>query len=174
MATSLQSLLLVLSILLLANIATSSYHKALNFTLFQHETINKTGFIVYTGPTGPAVTLTTAPIGTINTFQDPLMATASNSSMVLGTVEGTSVTSGVDGLQGISMAKITLNLKGHKGSISILGVIRNIVPSDIPVVGGTGDFLFVGGYVTTSPVNVVGLTATFKIEFHLYWPPFPV
>ncbi|XP_077219636.1 uncharacterized protein LOC143853791 [Tasmannia lanceolata] len=171
MATSLQSLLLVLSILLLANIATCSDHKALHFTLFQHETINKTRFIVYTGPT---VTLTTAPIGTINTFQDPLMATASNSSMVLGIVEGTSVTTGVDGLQGISMAKITLNLKGHNGSISILGVIRNIVPSDLPVVGGTGDFLFVGGYVTTSPVNVVGLTATFKIEFHLYWPPFPV
>ncbi|XP_077219632.1 dirigent protein-like, partial [Tasmannia lanceolata] len=150
------------------------HHKALYFSLYQHETINKTGFIIFTGVAGPAVTLTTAPIGSIFTFQDPLMTTANNSSRVLGIVEGTSITSGLDGLQGITMAKITLNLKGYKGSISYLGVVHNLKPSDLSVVGGTGNFLFVHGYVTTSPVNVVGLTATFKIEFHLYWPPFPV
>ena len=60
------------------------------------------------------------------------------------------------------MAKITLNFKHRKGSISILGVTHNTKPSDHPVVGGTGDFLFVQGYITV----------VYKIEFHLYWPPY--
>lgn len=92
--------------------------------------------------------------------------------MVLGTAQGTSITSSLDGLQSISMAKITLNFKHRKGSISILGVTHNTKPSDHPVVGGTGDFLFVQGYITSSPVDLKGITVVYKIEFHLYWPPY--
>ncbi|XP_077221395.1 uncharacterized protein LOC143855095 [Tasmannia lanceolata] len=178
--TQLHSLLLILPLLLVTYKATSSHHhdhhhnRALHFSLYQHETINKTGFIIVSGVIGPGVSQTTTPFGTIFTFQDPMTVTAKTSSMVRGIVEGTSITSGLDGLRSISIAKITLNLKDHKGSISILGVVHNTKPSKLPVVGGTDDFLFVNGYVKSSPVNLVGLTVTYKIEFHLYWPPFPV
>ncbi|XWS45640.1 hypothetical protein CRYUN_Cryun15aG0153900 [Craigia yunnanensis] len=86
--------------------------------------------------------------------------------------DGTSVTSGFDGLRSISVAKITLRLKQHMGSNSIFGGKHNVMPSDHPVVGGTGDFLFVQGYVRSSPLNLKGLMVTYKIEFHHYWPPF--
>ncbi|XP_019421391.1 PREDICTED: dirigent protein 19-like [Lupinus angustifolius] len=147
--------------------------KSLHFSLYQHETINKTGYIIVNGVEGGAgVTQTTTPFGTLFVFQDPLTATANRSSKLVGTSEGTSITSSFDGLQSISIAKLTLHLKNHKGSVSIVGGTNNIKPSDHPVVGGTGDFLFVQGYVTSSPVDLKGLTVTYKIEFHLYWPPY--
>ncbi|KAF8410303.1 hypothetical protein HHK36_002829 [Tetracentron sinense] len=99
---------------------------------------------------------------------------ANGSSKTVGTCEGTSITSSLDGLQSISIAKITLSLKHYKGSLSIVGGTHNIKPSDHPVVGGTGDFLFVQGYVTSSPVDLKGLTVVYKIEFHLYWPPYAI
>ncbi|XP_057758929.1 dirigent protein 19-like [Arachis stenosperma] len=147
--------------------------KSLHFSLYQHETINKTGYIIVNGVQGGAsVTQTTTPFGTLFVFHDPLTLTANRTSKVVGTSEGTSITSGFDGLQSISIAKITLNLKNHKGSISILGDVNNIKPSDLPVVGGTQDFMFVNGYVTSSPVDLKGLTVVYKVEFHLYWPPY--
>ncbi|GJX07815.1 dirigent protein 19-like protein [Tanacetum coccineum] len=103
---------------------------------------------------------------------DPLTLKPNTTSKVVGTAEGTSITSGLDGLQSISIAKLTLDVKKHKGSISIVGGTHNIKPSNHPVVGGTDDFLFVQGYVTSSPVNLAGITVTYKIEFHLYWPPY--
>ncbi|MFS8010203.1 putative dirigent protein [Helianthus anomalus] len=146
--------------------------KSLHFALYQHETINKTGFIVVPGVAGPPVSQTTTPFGTLFVFQDPLTLKPNPTSKLAGTAEGTSITSGLDGLQSLSIAKVTLNVKKHKGSISLVGVTNNIKPSNHPVVGGTGDFLFVQGYVTSSPVNLVGLMVTYKIEFHLYWPPY--
>jgi hypothetical protein len=146
--------------------------KSIHFSLFQHETINKTGYIIVNGVAGPEVGQTTTPFGTLFAFQDPMTATANRSSKLLGIAEGTSITSSLDGLRAISIAKITLRLKNHKGSISIVGGTHNIKPSDHPVVGGTGDFLFVQGYVTSSPVDLEGITVVYKIEFHLYWPPY--
>lgn len=167
---------LILLVLPYKAISTSHHHtnglKSLHFALFQHETINKTGFIIVNGVAGPGVSQTTTPFGTLFAFQDPLTLTPNLSSKVVGTAEGTSITSGLDGLQSISIAKITLNIKRHKGSISIVGGTHNIKPSDHPVVGGTEDFLFVQGYVTSSPVNLTGLTVTYRIEFHLFWPPY--
>ncbi|KAI4314646.1 hypothetical protein L6164_027534 [Bauhinia variegata] len=181
MATS-SSLHCVLAILLLALIpfkATSSSHhnhqrlKSLHFSLFQHETINKTGYIIANGVEGgPGITQTTTNFGTLFAFQDPLTATANRSSKLVGIAEGTSVTSSLDGLRSISIAKLTLRLKHHKGSISIVGGTHNIKPSDHPIVGGTDDFLLAQGYVTSSPVNLKGKTVTYKIEFHIYWPPY--
>nr|XP_043635219.1 dirigent protein 19-like [Erigeron canadensis] len=146
--------------------------KSLHFSLYQHETINKTGFFIVNGVTGPPVSQTTTPFGTLFVFQDPLTLKPNYTSKVVGRAEGTSITSGLDGLRSISIAKITMNVKKHKGSISIVGGTHNIKPSNHPVVGGTGDFLFVQGYVTSSPVDLVGITVTYKIEFHLYWPPY--
>ncbi|KAK7253020.1 hypothetical protein RIF29_37398 [Crotalaria pallida] len=160
-------------------IACGSHHhhhhhlKSLHFSLYQHETINKTGYIIVNGIKGGAgVTQTTTPFGTFFVFQDILTATANRSSKVVGSSEGTSITSSFDGLQSISIAKLTLRLKHHKGSVQVVGGTNNIKPSDYPVVGGTGDFLFVQGYVTSSPVDLKGITVTYKVEFHLYWPPY--
>ncbi|XP_076882047.1 dirigent protein 1-like [Bidens hawaiensis] len=174
---SLMHILTPLLFLLVPLVATTHHHhhhglKSLHFALYQHETINKTGYFVVPGVAGPPVSQTTTPFGTLFVFQDPLTLKANRTSKLVGTAQGTSITSGLDGLQSISIAQINLNVKKHKGSISIVGVTNNIKPSNHPVVGGTDDFLFVQGYVTSSPVNLVGLTVTYKIEFHLYWPPY--
>ncbi|XP_062178190.1 dirigent protein 19-like [Alnus glutinosa] len=161
-----------------ATTSTSHHHhhkhglKSLHFSLFQHETINKTGYIIVNGVAGPAVGQTTTPFGTLFAFEDPMTVAANRSSKLVGIAEGTSITSSLDGLRSISIAKITLRLKNYKGSVSIVGGTHNIKPSDHPVVGGTGDFLFVQGYVTSSPVDLEGITVVYKIEFHLYWPPY--
>ncbi|XP_020218357.1 dirigent protein 23 [Cajanus cajan] len=149
-------------------------HKSLHMSLFQHETINKTGYVIVNGVEGGAeTTATTTPFGTLFVFQDPLTAKANRSSKQLGTAEGTSITSGLDGLSSISVVKLTLRLKDRKGSISIVGGTNNMKRSDHPVVGGTKDFLFVQGYVTSSPINLKGSTVVYKIGLHLYWPPYP-
>ncbi|XP_052197811.1 dirigent protein 11-like [Diospyros lotus] len=177
---------LLLLLLLLHSTAASASHrhrhrhrhrhikglKSIHFALFQHETINKTGYIVVNGVAGPGVSQTTTPFGTLFVFEDPMTLTANRTSRVVGTAEGTSITSGLDGLRSVSIAKVTMSLKRHKGSISIVGGTHNIKPSDHPVVGGTGDFLFVQGYVRSSPVDLTGLTVVYRIEFHLYWPPY--
>ncbi|KAL6224397.1 hypothetical protein ACLB2K_003252 [Fragaria x ananassa] len=172
---------LFVALLLVKATSTSHHHhhhhhhnqlKSLHFALFQHETINKTGYIVVNGVAGTGVSQTTTPFGTLFVFQDPMTVTANRSSKVAGRAQGTSITSSLDGLESISIAKITLRLKHHSGSISIVGGTHNIKPADHPVVGGTGDFKLVQGYVTSSPVNLQGLTVTYKIAFHLYWPPY--
>ncbi|KAK4347588.1 hypothetical protein RND71_033927 [Anisodus tanguticus] len=148
--------------------------KSIHFTLFQHETINKTAYAIVKGVAGPAISQTTTPFGTLYVFQDPLTLKANSNSKIIGTAEGTSITSSLDGLQSISIAKITLKMKHYKGSISVVGGTHNTKPSNHPVVGGTGDFLFAQGYVTSSPVDLVGITVTFKIQFHLYWPLYAI
>lgn len=177
-------LLILFSLLVVNGVSASSssdhhhHHKhhglkSLHFSLYQHETVNKTGFIIVRGIAGTAgVTQTTTPFGTIFVFNDKLTTTPEASSYVAGIAEGTSITSSLNGLRSLSAAKITLKIEGHEGSISILGGTHNTKPSDDPVVGGTGDFLFVQGYVTSSPVDLKGLTVVYKIEFHLYWPPY--
>lgn len=117
---------------------------------------------------------TTTPFGTLFVFQDPLTLKPNSKSKIVGIAEGTSITSSLNGLQSISVAKITLKMKHYKGSISVVGGTHNTKPSNHPVVGGTGDFLFVQGYVTSSPVDLSGITVTFKIQFHLYWPPYAI
>lgn len=183
MAYALQNYALNIFLLALALIpfegACGSHHhqlqhlKSLHFSLFQHETINRTGYVIVNGVQGgPGITETTTPFGTLFVFQDPLTVTANRSSKLVGIAEGTSITSSLDGLRSISIAKLTLRLKNHRGSVSIVGGTHNVKPSDHPIVGGTEDFLFVQGYVTSSPVDLKGFTVTYKIKFHLYWPPY--
>ncbi|ERM96125.1 dirigent protein 7 [Amborella trichopoda] len=155
--------------------ATSHHHhdlKSLHFSLYQQETINKTGYIVVNGVAGPPVGQTTTPFGTVFVFRDHLTLRANASSKVVGISEGTSITSALDGLQSISVAKITLKMKGMVGSLSILGSVHNTRASKLPVVGGTEDFMFVQGYIVSSPVDLQGIDVTYKVEFHLYWPPY--
>ncbi|XP_039135495.1 dirigent protein 11-like [Dioscorea cayenensis subsp. rotundata] len=146
--------------------------KSLHFSLYQHETINQTGYIIVNGVAGAGFGQTTSPFGTIIVFNDKLTTSKSSNSSVAGIAEGTSITSSINGLQGVSFAKITLKIKGHQGSISIVGGTNNVKPADHPVVGGTGDFLFVQGFVRSLPVELQGLRVVYKIEFNLYWPPY--
>ncbi|KAF0918910.1 hypothetical protein E2562_027349 [Oryza meyeriana var. granulata] len=146
--------------------------KKLSFTLYQQETLNRTGFMVVDGVAGVGVSQTTTPFGTVYVFRDGLTVRADRSSRVAGVVEGSSVTTSFDGLRSLSLGKITLDHRGRRGSLSVLGGTHNTQPSDCPVVGGTGDFAYAAGYVRTSPVNLRGSSLTFKVEFHLYWPPY--
>ncbi|TVU36307.1 hypothetical protein EJB05_18237, partial [Eragrostis curvula] len=146
--------------------------KTLNFTLYQQETINKTGYIVVAGVAGAGVSQTTTPFGTIYVFRDNLTVHADTGSRVAGVAEGTSITTSLDGLQSMSLAKVTIDHRGHRGSVSVLGGTYNTKPSDYPIVGGTGDFAYALGYLRSSPVNLLGQTVTYKMELHLYWPPY--
>jgi len=171
---------LLLFVLLFREASSISHHhhhhelKSIHFTLFQHETINKTAYLIVNGVAGPSISQPTPPFGTLYVFQDPLTLKAKSNSKIVGTAEGTSITSSLNGLQSISIAKITLMMNHYKGSISVVGGTHNTKPSNHPVVGGTGDFLFVQGYVTSSPVDLSGITVTYKIQFHLYWPPYAI
>ncbi|KAJ6736952.1 DIRIGENT PROTEIN [Salix viminalis] len=134
MAQLLQLCLLASSLFALSFKATSSSSsgdghglESLHFALYQHETINKTGIHHSEWPGGS------------RRWGKPQHPSAP-----------------FDGLRSISIAKITLRLKNRKGSISIVGGTHNIKPADHPVVGGTGDFMFVQGYVTSSPVDLKG------------------
>ncbi|KAM0862009.1 hypothetical protein ACQ4PT_045523 [Festuca glaucescens] len=146
--------------------------RTLSFTLYQQETINKTAYMVVDGVAGAGVSQTTTPFGTVYVFRDNLTMHADRASPVAGVAEGTSITTSLDGLLSLSMAKITIHHQGHRGSVSILGGTYNIGPSDYPVVGGTGDFAYAVGYVRSSPVNLRGSTVTYKFELQLYWPPY--
>lgn len=55
----------------------------------------------------------------------------------------------------MSLAKITIHHKGHRGSVSILGGTYNTKPLDYPV-GGIGDFAYALGY----PLFAGGLAGT--------------
>jgi len=146
--------------------------RTLNITLYQQETINKTAYIVVDGVAGAGVSETTTPFGTIYVFRDDLTVRADRASPVAGVAEGSSITTTLDGLQSLSLAKITVDHAGHRGSVSVLGGTYNTKPSDYPVVGGTGDFAYALGYVRSTPVDLRGRTVTYKMELHLYWPPY--
>lgn len=142
--------------------------KSLHFTLFQHETVNQTIYTIVNGVKG----LETNPFGTFFTFRDPIKLTADPASKLVGIAEGTSVTTSFDGMRALTVAKVTLNLERHKGSISVVGGSHTIQPAEHVVTGGTGDFMFVQGTATTSPVQLKPPAFIYKVEFHLYWPPY--
>lgn len=105
--------LLTLFALALASPQNDHYNiKTLNLTLYQHETINKTGYIVVDGVAGVGVSQTTTPFGTIYVFSDNLTTHVSGSSRFAGVSEGTSITTSLDGLRSLSIAKLTLDFKG--------------------------------------------------------------
>ncbi|XP_074315449.1 pterocarpan synthase 1-like [Silene latifolia] len=147
--------------------------KSIHFTLYQHDVVNKTDFLIVPSPFGTNITQTTSPFGTVGVINDKLTLTPDPTSKVLGSVQSISITSSFDGLDSLSICRIKLELEnGLTGSLSLLGVVNALKTSDNPVVGGTGDFLFVQGYVTASPVSFQGFTYVYKQDFHLFWPPY--
>ncbi|XP_044370863.1 dirigent protein 9 [Triticum aestivum] len=128
--------------------------------------------MVVDGVAGAGVSQTTTPFGTVYVFRDNLTVHADGASPVVGVAEGTSITTSLDGLLSLSLAKITIHHRGHRGSVSVLGGTHNTRQSDYPVVGGTGDFAYALGYVRSSPVDLRGSTVTYKMELRLYWPPY--
>ncbi|KAL9225002.1 hypothetical protein vseg_000975 [Gypsophila vaccaria] len=150
--------------------------KLMQFTLYQHDTINKTDFVIIKGVSGPRISELTSPFGTIVVLKDNLTSTPNPSSKVLGNIEGIAITSSFDGLDGLSVGRVNLNLekggRGLTGSISVVGVVNALKASDYPVVGGTKDFLFVQGYVSISPISFKGASYVYRHDFHLFWPPY--
>lgn len=146
--------------------------RTLNITLYQQETINKTAYIVVDGVAGAGVSLITAPFGTIYVFRDDLTVRADRASPVAGVAEGSSIITSLDGLQIVSLSKVTIDHRGYRGSVSVLRGTHSTNPSESPVVGGTGDFAYALGYIRSSPVDLQGRKMTYKVELHLYWPPY--
>lgn len=147
--------------------------KSLRFTLYLQETVNKTAYFIVKGVTGPKhITKTSNPFGSIFAFHDPLTVTPDPTSEVLGTTEGSAVTSSMDGERTTCLSSMSLWVKGYKGSVLNIGVADYVKNSELPMAGGTGDFRYVQGYIATSVVNLSGHTTCYKIDFFLYWPPY--
>uniref|UniRef100_A0A0D9V8J6 Dirigent protein n=1 Tax=Leersia perrieri TaxID=77586 RepID=A0A0D9V8J6_9ORYZ len=166
------------------------HDKTVSFTLYQQESMNRTGYVVVPGidaaanPAGRSVIASAGddegrwPFGSMYVFRDNLTVRADSSSRVAGVAEGNSISTSFDGEDGrrrLSSATITVRHRGYRGSVSVLGGTHNSTrPSVYPVVGGTGDFAYAVGYVRSSPVNSSGRSSTettYKMELRLYWPP---
>ncbi|XP_057531837.1 dirigent protein-like [Amaranthus tricolor] len=172
MAFSSIYLLTIISLFLFPTMSISTSLKSMHFTFYQHDIVNKTDFMIIKGITGADLSLTASPFGSIFILHDPLTISPDPSSDLIGHAEGATITSSFDGLDNLSIGKFTLNFRAHKGSFSVLGSVNNLKPSDIPVVGGTGDFMFVQGFLRSSLVDIKGLYFVYKVEANLYWPPF--
>lgn len=152
--------------------ATTLADKSEVFTVYQHDRVNETGYVVVTGPAGASSSDTTRPFGSIYVFRDVLTVHTGSSSAVAGVMEGTSTTTSFDGLRNLLAARITLRHRGYMGSLSVLGGSHNTRPSVYPVVGGTGDFLYAEGWVRQTPVDSDGPELMHKLEINVYWPPY--
>ncbi|KAF0918911.1 hypothetical protein E2562_027350 [Oryza meyeriana var. granulata] len=161
-----------------SKISKDVHDKTVSFTLYQQETMNRTGYVVVPGVDAAAGQPTDdrGPFGSLYVFRDNLTVRADSSSRVAGVAEGSSISTSFDdedGRRSLSLSKITVHHRGYRGSVSILGGTCNLTkPSVYPVVGGTGDFTYAVGYVRSSPVHSRGQsTQTYKMELRLYWPP---
>ncbi|KNA10239.1 hypothetical protein SOVF_146010 [Spinacia oleracea] len=175
--------LIILCLLPPSTLSTSDNHhhqdgnspilKSLHFTLYKHETYNKTAYVTIKGVAGPKrFTKTSNPFGSLVAFNDPLTETEDPFSKVLGYMEGSAVTSSFDGGRTTCICRTSLNFKGYKGDLLNVGTAYYTQVSELPLVGGTGDFRFVQGYMTFSVVDLSGPAACYKTDFHLYWPPY--
>ncbi|KAL2905742.1 Dirigent protein 2 [Bienertia sinuspersici] len=151
----------------------SGGHRSAHFTLYLQETLNKTAYFIVKGVAGPGgMTVTANPFGSLFVYNDPLTETPDPNSKVMGHMEGTDVTSSFRGERAMCNIRTTLNLKGYKGELLNVGVGYFNQVSEYPLVGGTGDFRFAQGYMTSSAVKLTGPTTCYKIDFVLFWPPY--
>ncbi|CAD6235651.1 unnamed protein product [Miscanthus lutarioriparius] len=91
------------------------------FTVYQHDRLNETGYVVVTGDEGAPSSDTTRPFGSIYVFRDDLTLHNDSDSPVAGVMEGTATTTNFDGLHNLLAAKISLHHRGYRGSVSVLG-----------------------------------------------------
>ncbi|XP_074315439.1 dirigent protein 2-like [Silene latifolia] len=178
MAKSSLLYLVLLTFLPTLAISSSQYHehsyKSMHFTLYQHDIYNKSDFLVVAGVTGANYSDVAAPFGTITVSNDNLTLTQDPSSRVVGNAQALTILSTFEGLDSLTVIRFAIDLEDdqHTGTISALGVINTLKPCQLPVSGGTGDFLLVQGYITFSLVYFEGMTFVFKVDFNLFWPPY--
>nr|QQM18948.1 dirigent protein 13 [Kadsura heteroclita] len=149
--------------------------RTLSFSVFQHEGLNKTGYVMVEGVAGPPVGPTTASFGNIYVGNDPFTTEFDNSSKNVGFAEGEYITTSMDGYRTLYIATYTLQIEQNdsiwNGTISVLGTVNNERNSTLPVVGGTGDFMSVQGYVFSYPVDTKDVqNVVYGVDFHLHWP----
>nr|ACG38870.1 hypothetical protein [Zea mays] len=142
------------------------------FTVYQHDRLNETGYVVVTGDEGAPSSDTTRPFGSIYVFRDDLTLHNDSDSPVAGVMEGTSISDELRRAPQPAGGQDLVRHRGYRGSVSVLGGSHNTKPSVYPVVGGTGDFLYTEGYVRSSPVDSDRPRVIYKLEIHLYWPPY--
>ncbi|KAL9231021.1 hypothetical protein vseg_006295 [Gypsophila vaccaria] len=178
---NISSLLYVILLTFLPTIVISSNHhhyhkhgiKYKHYTFYQHDIFNQTDYLIVPGVAGANFSGVAAPFGTITVLKDNLTLSVDPSSKVVGDCEALTVASSFDGLDGLSIIRFALDLEdGPKGTISVLGVVNTLAPSDLPVTGGTKDFLLVQGYITSTLVSFNGPIFVYKVDFHLFWPPY--
>ncbi|KAL2925642.1 Dirigent protein 11 [Bienertia sinuspersici] len=75
---------------------------------------------------------------------------------------------GLDSDRVTSVIRTTLKLKGYKDELLNVGAAYYAQLSKYPIVGGTGDFRFVQGYMTTSVVDINHPTTCYKVDFYLF------
>ncbi|XP_057538364.1 dirigent protein 1-like [Amaranthus tricolor] len=171
----------IILILLLSTISLSFHNKnnaqhitSLHFTGYLHEKFNKTIYFTFKGQKRSAKSASN-PFGSLLAYNEPLTETPNPSSKLLGNMEGSGVTSSFNGDRMTFICRSKLKIKGYEGEILNVGSASFTKLSELPIVGGTGDFRFAQGYIIQSDMfKGIGGASYYKVDFHVYWPPFSV
>ncbi|KAL2926206.1 Dirigent protein 1 [Bienertia sinuspersici] len=167
----------VLSILLFLAFPTSQLElhdrnciglRSLHLSIYLHETFNMTAYVIEKGVSGDDITTKSSPYGSLMVYNDLLSETPNRNARAVGHMEGSGVTTGFDSDRVTSVIRTTLKLKGYKGELLNVGAAYYAQLSEYPIVGGTGDFRFVQGYMTTSVVDINHPTTCYKVDFYLF------
>jgi hypothetical protein len=125
--------------------ATTMAGKIEIFTVYQHDRLNETGYVVVTGDEGAPSSDTTRPFGSIYVFRDDLTLHNDSDSPVAGVMEGTATTTSFDGLHNLLAAKISLHHRCYRGSVSVLGGLPQHQAVGVPGGGRHRRFSVHGG-----------------------------
>ncbi|KAH0984082.1 hypothetical protein GBA52_011259 [Prunus armeniaca] len=110
--------------------------------------------IPFAGISGKAWTFTQ--FATLYAIDDPVTEGSHPNSASVGRVQGTSMTSALDGLNAHVLFSIVFTNKKYNGStLQIQGIDKQFEPvRELSVVSGTGKFRFVRGYITFETISV--------------------
>lgn len=153
----------------------AAHHHARHETLrfFWQDKLNFTDFFILPGLPGVGSAIFTTisvPYGSVFVFVDPLTETPDPASKQIGTARGTFTGASFDGIIVYSAFTFEFNTTKRKGTLSFLGSYPTTVAATIPIVGGTGDFLFAQGYSVFTPVNTSTFNVTYGVDLRVYWP----
>ncbi|KAI5063342.1 hypothetical protein GOP47_0021889 [Adiantum capillus-veneris] len=111
--------------------------------------------------------------GTTSTFEDPLTEGPANTSQQIGVAQGLWQLNSKVGYTLFHIFTANITDGDYKGTISILGQIREVDPVRyLTVVGGTGDFLGARGLATNRLVTIdhtAPATWTLSFDLDLYY-----